>query len=193
MSNSSHKQRRSRTFHAEVLEPRALLSTSGLVSRPAHAVAPLARLAVSQSHVDVELGKDPEFSGTFKGTGLLVQDSVIINSSGTVKQLGTGKSGFNGGVVYSNNGGFLKVTGGSVILANLKFNNHMHNTDLTLKPSSGTGLEHGGKISFNNVRGSVTGEFKDRQVITGTFAAHGNIVGAARKLTIHVTVEVTTA
>jgi hypothetical protein len=45
MSTLNQRRRRNRTIRLEILDSRALLSTAGVVSRPAAAVAPLARFA----------------------------------------------------------------------------------------------------------------------------------------------------
>ena len=62
MSHSNNQRRRNRTFRAEVLGSRALLSTAGVVSRPA-AAAPLAPFARFSSSAG-----DPEYKGTMTGT-----------------------------------------------------------------------------------------------------------------------------
>jgi hypothetical protein len=63
MSHPNHQRRRNQTFRVEALESRALLSTAGVVSRPAAAVAPLARFAQFSNTAE-----DPKLTGTFAGT-----------------------------------------------------------------------------------------------------------------------------
>jgi hypothetical protein len=58
----NHRGRRNRTFRVEVLESRALLNIAGVVSRPAAAIAPLARFAQFSS-----VAGDPTFKGTMRG------------------------------------------------------------------------------------------------------------------------------
>jgi len=64
MSRPKHDGRRSRAFRVEALESRALLSTAGVVPRPAAAFASLARSAHSPS-----IAADPRYVGRMEGVG----------------------------------------------------------------------------------------------------------------------------
>ena len=81
MTGPNHKQRRSRTFRVEILESRRLMSTAGLVSRPAAVVAPLARPAVFASTAAAELGIDPK--GSFEGKVEPHSTGISFKTKGT--------------------------------------------------------------------------------------------------------------
>jgi hypothetical protein len=100
MSHPNHQRRRKRAFRVEALESRALLSTAGVVfSRPAAAVAPLARSAQFSN-----IAADPEFRSEMKGTFRIVHDQFQFLSSGFVSGHVAGvlafgnQSTFNGSV-----------------------------------------------------------------------------------------------
>jgi hypothetical protein len=97
MSHPNHQRRRNRTFRVEVLESRVLLSTAGVVSRPAAAVAPGARFAQVSS-----IAGDPKYEGVMTGTGGLPEATKEVHffTSGAISSkttTGPGVDAFDGG------------------------------------------------------------------------------------------------
>jgi hypothetical protein len=161
MSNPNHKQRRSRTFRVEVLESRELLSTAGIVSRPAAAVAPLERFALSSGIPAVKTVRT--IKGSLTGTGDLTYE--VGRKSGTVSAMATGNETELGGnatvFLHANftveKNGELKykavqaafVNGDGQITSRVTWEPHGEHFQLKGTVESGTGRFEKAKGSFN--------------------------------------------
>ena len=125
MSHPNPQRRSSRTFRVEALESRALLSTAGVVSRPATAAAPGVRIAQVSSSAG-----DPEYGGVVTGTGGLPEATKHIHffTIGTItcttpsapggKAFDGGESKFNGKALTEMKNGKIKyIDGGGDIIS----------------------------------------------------------------------------
>src|SRR5262249_45338373 len=136
VSSLNHQRRRSRTFRVELLESRALLSAAGLVSRPATAVASMARIAAFSSTATPEFSTDP--TGSFKGKVHPHSTGISIKTTGVFD--GVADTVFHGAAKYTQGATPDKihfVKGKAVLVTPNK------HTDLTIK-FTGSGSVHDG-------------------------------------------------
>lgn len=165
MSHPNRQRRRNQTFRLEVLESRVLLSTAGVVYRPAAAVAPLARSAQFTN-----IAADPEFIGEMSGTFRIVHDQFQFLTSGYVK----GKVGgvlafghqttFNGsvGVGEMMRDGRIKYTSGyASIVSDSGANSLQFQVRVAIEGSKfelGGRTESGGGVFAGVKRGTIEGK-----------------------------------
>jgi hypothetical protein len=177
MNHPNRARSRNRTFRVEVLESRALLSTAGVVSRPAAVVAPLA----SPAHFSSVVG-DPEYSAKFGGSlsGSKKKTAEIsLASSGMVSSnpaTGPGSQIFVGG--FSRFDGRVERTEAGK--GEIKY---MDGVADLIDPSGKDklavrfhGTSHtGNTFSWKGAFVSGTGQFKGA---SGNFSAFGSFTGA---------------
>jgi hypothetical protein len=178
MSHPNHERRRNQTFRVELLESRALLSTAGVVSRPAAAIAPLARSAHFSS-----IAGDPKYMGKMKGEFRVTPDEIQFSTSGKVS--GTafdgGHSTFNGiAVTGVKSNGKITYTKGAADLAN-----HDQSNMLT---SIFKVTVHKDHFTLDGVTGSGSGDFATAHqgTIKGVGAIHPKTGTIEFVLTVHV-------
>jgi hypothetical protein len=179
----------------EVLEGRELLSTAGVVSRPAAAVAPLARFAQISS-----IAGDPEYSGTFSGTGpdrsipgiaRWSTNGMVVSSKANSRagQAFTGVVQFNGAAnSRTQRDGTIIFTHGIAALINPLTKTKL---DIGFK---GSEIRNKIKLEGENLHG-LNEMFKGISPFTlhpkGTFSATGHIIPATGtiefKFKIHLT------
>jgi hypothetical protein len=186
MSVLNHQQVRSRTFRVEVLESRELLSTGGLVSHPAAAVAPLARAALFYRPFDAFTTSTKLISGSLTGQAVVMpitkaKGTASFRSSGSV----IGTSTFDGSVSYSvDKSDTVKDTHGKATLAD-------SSGDAIHVSFAGSGQKTGANFSLT-ANGSVKGGTKTYTGAKGTFffskGSFNDLTGAfSARLTIVLT------
>jgi hypothetical protein len=179
MSQPNLRRRRNRTFRLEVLECRALLSTAGVVFRPAAAVPPVARVAQFSN-----IGGDPEFKGEMGGTFQETAGGIEFKTSGFVEGKFKGvrvfghQTKFNGTADFTARAGnTTKYTSGTGDLTSqpvapgnpnvliVTFHVTVHGNELKISGKTGTGygalagakkgtIEGKGSVDRNN--GTIT-------------------------------------
>ena len=164
MSHSNHQRRANRTFRVEALEPRALLSTAGVVSRPAAAIAPLARVASSPG--------DPNFTTKMVGEWIVPQGQLSVGweMTGAVTQT-TGDTKTNPFAPYNKQRSNQFVGGAGLRESLLRDKELLTNGTATLftLSASPTGLKVSFEGSLTPKNAGTIGELK----LAGTVAGRG--------------------
>jgi hypothetical protein len=165
MSHPNHRRRPNRTFRVEALESRALLSTAGVICRPAAAIAPLERVS--------PVAGDPKLTGdvvgklvssgpnqvTFKTTGPVTGGHGFAGGKATFNGVMNARPG-HGEIKYSN--GSAKLTSGNGV--------YLYGIDDVIATEIKGHLMLDGKVLTAGLE-RATGKF----VATGTIDAKGQV------------------